>query len=113
MHHKAPAALVSPSNDIVWEYLTGRTRHLFEEVVFTNLTYPIMMSPFSFQGTTDSKYYSNLTKHIYRYTPGFPDDFKANNIHSVDEKIPGDSYLHTVAFFYEFIQNVNNPDGDN
>lgn len=78
VHHKAPAAPVSPSNDIIWEYLAGTTRHRFEDVVFTNLTNPIMISPFSFQGPTDSKYYSNLTKHIYRYTPRFPDDFKAN-----------------------------------
>ena len=113
VYHKTPAAPVSPSNDTVWEYLAGTTRHVFEDVVFTNLSYPIMTTPFSLTGTTDSKYYANLTKHIYRYTPGYPADFKENKIHSVDEKVPFDSHLHALAFYYEYIQNVDTPDAGN
>lgn len=113
VYHKTPAAPVSPSNDTVWEYIAGTTRHVFEDVVFTNLSYPIVTSPFALTGTTDSKYYANLTRNIYRYTPGFPADFKENKIHSVDEKLPFDAHLHALAFYYEYIQNIDTPDADN
>lgn len=113
VYHKTPAAPVSPSNDTVWEYIAGTTRHVFEDVVFTNLSYPIVTTPFALTGTTDSKYYANLTRNIYRYTPGFPADFKENKIHSVDEKLPFDAHLHALAFYYEYIQNIDTPDADN
>lgn len=104
--HMKPPVPDGPSNDTVGAYIVGTTRHPFEDVVFQDLCYPIMMTPFGIRAMHNSKYYAISTRNIYRY-PWYPVDMKTNNIHSVDEKMRVDS------FFYEYIQNVNTPDADN
>lgn len=98
---------VSPSDDKVWGELAGVTRHVFEDLVFPNLTYPLVMVPGMMPANTDTRHYWNLTKNIYRYTPCYSADLmKENHIHSVDERVPMDAHLHLTAFFYEYIQAV-------
>lgn len=104
-------APVTPLDDNVWEYLAGATRHVFEDVVFrgdSKLELPIVMAPGIMTGNTDTRYYWNLTKNIFRYSPMFLlDMIKDSNVHSVDEKLRFDSHLHLLAFFYEYIQIVD------
>lgn len=108
------AAPVSPSNDKVWQYIASTTRHVFEDLVFTNLTYPIIVAPSIMPANTDTRYYWNLTKNIYRYSPFFAIDMvKESHIHSVDEKIKFDSHLQLITFFYEYLQNIDTSDADN
>lgn len=107
-------APVSPSDDTIWKYIAGTTRHVFEDLVFGNLTYPVITAPAIMPANTDTRYYWGLTKNIYRYTPyvvGNP--MKENHIHSVDERVRMDGHLQLVAFYYEYIQNVDTPDADN
>lgn len=105
---------VSPLNDKVWEYLAGATRHIFEDYVFPELSYPIIMTPGMMTGNTDTRHYWNLTSNIFRYTPVFfKDIMRETNIHRVDEKLKFDAHLHLLAFFYEYIQTVNTASADN
>lgn len=107
-------APVSPLNDKVWEYLAGVTRHIFEDYVYPDLPYPIVLTPGMMTGNTDTRHYWNLTRNIFRYTPFFSKDvMHETNIHSVDEKLRFDSHLQLLAFFYEYIQTVNTPGADN
>ena len=107
-------APVSPLNDKVWEYLAGVTRHIFEDYVYPDLPYPIVLTPGMMTGNTDTRHYWNLTRNIFRYTPFFSKDvMHETNIHSVDEKLRFDSHLQLLAFFYEYIQTVNTPSADN
>lgn len=106
-------APVSPSNDTVWEYLARTTRHVFENLVLQNSTdYPIITAPSIMPANTDTKFYWNLTKNIYRYLPMIINIFESN-IHSVDEKIEFDGHLQLTAFYYEYIQNVDTAAADN
>ncbi|KAK6454906.1 Gly-X carboxypeptidase [Scheffersomyces xylosifermentans] len=107
-------APVSPANDTVWKYIAGTTRHVFEDLVFTNKTEPIIVSPVLMPANTDTRHYWDLTRNIYRYSPFFsPDDISESHIHSVDEKVRVDGHLQLIAFFYEYIQNVDTAFADN
>lgn len=101
-------APVSPSNDTVWSEVAGVTRHVFEQLVYPNLTHPLVLVPGMMPANTDTRHYWNLTKNIYRYSPYFSADLvKDNRIHLVDERVLVDSHLQLTAFFYEYIQAVN------
>ncbi|KAK6464191.1 hypothetical protein DFJ63DRAFT_311491 [Scheffersomyces coipomensis] len=107
------SAPVSPANDTVWKYIAASTRHVFEDVVFTNLTYPIIVAPVVMPANTDTRHYWDLTRNIYRYSPFFATDFKDSHIHSVDERLEFDGHLQLLAFFYEYIQNIDTSKADN
>lgn len=113
-HEGLEAAPVTPANDTVWKYLAGTTRHVFEDLVFTNLTYPVIMAPSIMPANTDTRHYWNLTKNIFRYSPFFSVDIiKDSHIHSVDERVRFDGHLELLTFFYEYIQNVDTAAADN
>lgn len=100
-------APVSPTNDAVWAQLAGVTRHVFEDLVFQNLTQPLVLVPGMMPANTDTRHYWDLTPNIYRYSPYYSKDLiKDNRIHLVDERMLMDSHLHLTAFFYEYIQAV-------
>lgn len=96
----------TPVGDSVWKVLAGATRHIYEDLVFTNMTEPIIVAPAIMTGNTDTRYYWNLTKNIFRYTPIFS-SFEESRIHSVDEKMSMDNHLRLIAFFYEYVQLVD------
>lgn len=108
-----PAASTSV-DDTVWSYLAGVTRHLFEDLVFQDLDYPVITSPGIMTGNTDTRHYWNLTDHIFRYSPFFVENIiRDTNIHSVDEKLKFDAHLQLTAFFYEYIQTIDTKKADN
>lgn len=108
------SAPITPSDDTPWKYLAGTVRHVFEDVVFSNVSYPIITVPGIMPANTDTKYYWNLTKNIYRFSPYFiQDPMNGNRIHTVDERMGIDAHLQLLAFFYEYIQNIDTSDADN
>ncbi|KAI3403179.2 CPS1 [Candida oxycetoniae] len=113
-HEGLEAAPLTPTNDTVWQYLSGVTRHVYEDLVFTNLTYPIVSSPAIMTGNTDTRYYWNLTRNIFRYSPFYVDSFIGGmGIHSVDEKLNFDGHLQLHAWFYEYLQAIDTVKADN
>lgn len=59
-------------------------------------------------GNTDTRYYWNLTKNIYRFTPTIamgPEDLK--RFHGVNERISVNNYEKVVNFFYHVMQNAD------
>lgn len=106
-------APVSPFNDTVWHYLVGTTRHIFEDLALPDLKEPIIVAPAIMPANTDTKFYWDLTPHIFRFSPMFVDMLKENNIHSVDEKIRMSGHLELTAFFYQYIQNIDSSAADN
>lgn len=96
----------TPVGDSAWKVLAGATRHIYEDLVYTNMTEPVIVAPAIMTGNTDTRYYWNLTKNIYRYTPIFT-NFEDSRIHSVDERMSMDNHLRLIAFFYEYVQLVD------
>lgn len=108
-----PAPL-TPVGDDAWNLFAGTLRHLYEEIAFANkpirvleqTTPYVVVAPGMATGNTDTRYYWDLTKHIYRYRPGISPTVETH-AHGVDERIPFDSHLQIIAFYYEYLQVVD------
>ncbi|KAI5953020.1 CPS1 [Candida theae] len=108
------AAPLTPTDDTVWKYLSGVTRHVFEDLVYTNLTYPIATAPAIMSGNTDTRYYWNLTRNIFRYSPFYVYNILVGSgVHSVDERLKFDGHLQLHAWFYEYLQAIDTAKANN
>lgn len=95
---------IAPSSGPVWDLLTGTLKHVFEDEVFENQT--LHFAPNILVGNTDTKRYTGLTKNLYRFQATRVIDANTG-LHSIDEHIGIDQHLETMAFLYEYIQNVD------
>lgn len=98
-------APVTPINDEVWQTFGGSLRYLYEELLFPEEEKTYVVSPFLSTGNTDTKSYWDLTRNIYRYLPGLPDNNAG--IHSVNERLEFDAHLLVIAFYYYYLQVVD------
>jgi Gly-Xaa carboxypeptidase len=100
-------APVTPANASVtspFSVLAGTTRGLYgEEVVVT----PGIMT-----GNTDTRYYWDLTRHIFRFAPGFDaeDGPGLGDIHTVNERVSVLNHLNAVKWFMLFVRNMDEAD---
>ncbi|EMC95379.1 hypothetical protein BAUCODRAFT_123824 [Baudoinia panamericana UAMH 10762] len=97
-------APVTPTNvDTITPYaiLAGTTRAVYGD--------HIIVSPGMMTGNTDTRYYWPLTKHIFRYGPGYDPtwDKGLGNVHTVDERISVDNHLGMVKWFTLFVRNMD------
>lgn len=104
-------APTTPTTGRVWELFSGNIRHVYEQLAFTdpNSEYHgkrVIVAPGIATGNTDTKYYWNLTKNIFRYRPGLMTSVESH-AHGVDEHILFDSHLQIIAFYFEYLQLIN------
>ena len=96
----APVTPSDPTAASPWTILSGTTRALYGD--------DLIVAPGLMTGNTDTKYYWNLTKHIFRFTPGWDEkQFGLGNIHTVDENIPVASHINMVRWMSLFIRNMD------
>lgn len=98
-HHLEPAPITPTTIEPVTPYtiLSGTTRALFGE--------DIIMSPGIMTGNTDTRFYWDLTRYIFRYMPGFDPDFEGlGKIHTVDEAISVRSHVSLIQWYSLFIR---------
>jgi Gly-Xaa carboxypeptidase len=98
-HFLEPAPITPTTVDPVTPYtiLSGTTRALFGE--------EIIMSPGIMTGNTDTRFYWDLTRHIFRYAPGYDPEFEGlGRIHTVDEAISIKSHLALIQWYSLFIR---------
>ncbi|KAG5419921.1 hypothetical protein I9W82_001801 [Candida metapsilosis] len=119
--HKASTLEPAPSTPTVgkvWELFAGNIRHVYEQLVpgdnkvsgcsaYDDVAgKPVIVAPGIATGNTDTRYYWNLTKNIFRYRPGLFTTVESH-AHGVDEYIRFDSHLQIIAFYYEYLQLIN------
>lgn len=101
-------APVTPTNPIVnnsltpYGILSGTTRALYGEET--------IMSPGMNTGNTDTRFYWDLTPHIFRFGPGYSKEMPKDGmkgIHTVDENMSIDAHLNGVRWFVKFIRNMD------
>lgn len=100
-HILEPAPVTPTMIDSITPYaiLSGTTRALFGE--------EIIMSPGIMTGNTDTRYYWDLSRHIFRYMPGYDPDFEGlGRIHTVDEAISVKSHLALIQWYSLFIRSA-------
>ncbi|GMM38297.1 Gly-Xaa carboxypeptidase [Saccharomycopsis crataegensis] len=103
-------APISPHSGEMWDIYVGSLRHVYEDLVYGEQLEgkPVIATPGMSTGNTDTKYYWDLTKNIYRYQPGaLSDSVSLGGIHSVNENVLFQGHLNIVAFYYEYIRNVD------
>ncbi|KAI5949214.1 hypothetical protein KGF57_004812 [Candida theae] len=101
-------APVSPINGESWNLFGGALRYLYEDLVFPKSNDTFIVAPFLSTGNTDTKSYWDLSRNIYRYQPGLP--FKHSGVHSVDERLLFDGHFHIIAFYYYYLQIIDEAD---
>lgn len=104
-HTLEPAPITPTDVSVVSPYsiLSGTTRALYGK--------DIIVAPALMTGNTDTKYYWNLTKHIFRFTPGWDGkSYGLGNIHTVDEKVSIKGHVNMVKWMSQFIRNMDAAD---
>ena len=83
--------------------LAGTTRALYGE--------DIVVSPGIMTGNTDTRYYWDLSKNIFRWNPGWiPGEEGLGKIHTVDERVSVQAHVNAVRWFSRFIRNTDEAD---
>ncbi|CAN8103516.1 unnamed protein product [Discula destructiva] len=104
----APVSPTSVLEDEVtaYEVLAGTTRATFGEEV--------IMAPGLSTGNTDTRYYWDLSRNIYRYGPSYdagdPEDGGLMGIHTVDERVSMPAHVNLVKWYTLFIRNMDEAD---
>ncbi len=65
----------------------------------------ILVAPYLVLGATDSRYYSIVSKNIYRFLPISYTSEDLDRMHGVNERIGIDNYVRSIQFYYQLIKN--------
>ncbi|KAJ4252889.1 hypothetical protein NW762_010795 [Fusarium torreyae] len=90
----------SPTSGPVWNTLAGTIRYTYADEAST-----VVAAPGAMTGNTDARHYLNLSKNIYRWSPGSLKSF--SNIHTVNERLLMSEHVNMVKFYYDFIRNFD------
>jgi len=97
----APVTPTSVSPLSAWGILSGTTRAQYGKEV--------IMAPGLMTGNTDTRFYWDLSRDIFRYGPGWSQDGGdvMGAIHTVNEKVSANDHIETVKWFVQFIRNMD------
>ncbi|KAK4097661.1 carboxypeptidase S [Parathielavia hyrcaniae] len=107
--HELEVAPVTPADGSAdrnspFAVLAGTTRALYGDD-------DVVVTPGIMTGNTDTRYYWALTRHIFRFAPGYdPEDgpgLGGNNIHTVDERVSVLGHVNSVRWFVVFVRNMD------
>ncbi|KAF4438240.1 CPS1-Gly-X carboxypeptidase YSCS precursor [Fusarium acutatum] len=90
----------SPTTGPIWDIFAGTVRHSFAQEAKT-----VVAAPGAMTGNTDTRHYLNLSKNIYRWSPGSLKSF--SNIHGVNERLLMSEQMNMAKFYYDFIRNFD------
>lgn len=86
-----------------YSVLAGTTRALFGE--------ELIMAPGLSTGNTDTKFYWDLTRNIYRYLPDYDEEETGPiGAHTVDERTSMVGHVRAVRWFSMFMRNMDEAD---
>lgn len=98
----APVSPTSVDYATPFWIVSGTTRALYGKEV--------LLAPSVMTGNTDTRFYWETTKHIFRYGPGYdPDEsgMSGGGIHTVDENVSVHSHTMNVKWYNLFIRNMD------
>lgn len=99
----APVSPTDASKISPWTILSGTVKALYGD--------DITVAPGIMTGNTDTKYYWDLTKHIFRFTAGWDEEsIGFGNIHTVDERVPVKAHINMVRWMSLYIRNMDEQD---
>ncbi|KAF9552726.1 carboxypeptidase S [Agrocybe pediades] len=80
---------------------TSPAWRIFSQAVQASFGEDVVTAPSAMTGNTDTRYYWNLSKNIYRWSPARQGT--KLNIHTVDEKIKIQTHVEGIKFYTELI----------
>ncbi|KAI1199508.1 peptidase family M20/M25/M40 [Nemania serpens] len=97
----APVSPTSIRGVTPYSVLSGTTRALYGESV--------IVAPSLMTGNTDTRHFWGLSRHIFRYNPGYDPNIGLglDGVHTVNEKISLLAHVRTVQWFSLFIRNMD------
>ncbi|RAQ58645.1 vacuolar carboxypeptidase Cps1 [Aspergillus flavus] len=104
----APVSPTGTGEDAVWTRFAGVARAVFESVPSLKGK-TVVVSGDIMTGNTDTRFYWNLSRNIYRWSPSRAGG--ALNIHTVDERVAVDVHLEAMALYYDLIRAFDAWDG--
>ncbi|KAH6648346.1 hypothetical protein BKA67DRAFT_574554 [Truncatella angustata] len=96
-------APISPTSGAVWDVFSGTIQHSFAFPGGRVVPVGELMT-----GNTDTRYYLNLTKNVYRWSPTRKGG--TQNAHTVDEGIDMHAHIEALKFYYDLIRNFDRSD---
>ncbi|RMZ75592.1 hypothetical protein DV737_g5201, partial [Chaetothyriales sp. CBS 132003] len=108
-HDDLAPSPVTPTESTLspWTILSGTTRALYGT--------DVIVAPGIMTGNTDTKYYWDLTKHIFRFSPGWDSeagDAGLGNIHTVNERVSAKSHVNLLRWVSLFVRNMDESELD-
>ncbi|RDW95194.1 carboxypeptidase S [Coleophoma crateriformis] len=99
----APVTPTSVDTLTPYSILSGTTRALYGE--------DIIVAPGLMTGNTDTRFFWDLTQHIFRFAPGYGGKGEGKGgvgkIHTVDESVSVENHFAAVKWFVLFIRNMD------
>ena len=90
----APSA-VSRTDDEPWQRLRGAIRSTWQDVI---------VSPYLMMAASDSRHYSDISEHVYRFSTMALSKAERGMIHANNERVPLETIYTTVAFYQRLIR---------
>ncbi|KAL2015631.1 hypothetical protein VTK56DRAFT_5071 [Thermocarpiscus australiensis] len=105
--HELEVAPVTPADASVkgpFSVLAGTVRAVYGK--------DVVVTPGIMTGNTDTRHYWDLTRHIFRFAPGYdPEDgVGLGSIHTVDERVSVLNHVNSVKWFMLFVRNMDEAD---
>jgi Gly-Xaa carboxypeptidase len=86
--------------DTPWSVISSNTRALYGKEV--------VMAPGIMPANTDTKYYWKLSRHIFRYSPGWdPEVLSIEGIHTINERVSVTAHIRTVQWYVSFLKRAD------
>jgi len=95
-----PAPVTPTSSNTPFSILSGTTRALYGK--------ELLVAPGIMTGNTDTRYYWQLSEHIFRYSMGWDKEQEGmGRIHTVDERIGVKAHVDVARWVWTFVQNMD------
>ncbi|KAK0122605.1 hypothetical protein ONS96_009645 [Cadophora gregata f. sp. sojae] len=96
----------NPSNPRLqtpYSILAGTNRAIYGSKIIT--------TPGIMTGNTDTRFFWDLTRHIFRFAPGWDGEEEGlGNIHTVNERVSVRGHVNAVRWFMLFVRNLDEAD---
>ncbi|KAG6910025.1 hypothetical protein DXG01_013749 [Tephrocybe rancida] len=105
-----PAPVTPTSADAIpWNLLSGTIKATYNSHRSLSGADEIVVSPGMSSGNTDTRYYWDLTKHIFRYNHrnGGKKANRLSGVHTVNENLEIDAFVEIIRFFATLILNTD------
>lgn len=97
----APVTPTNTDTTTPYSILAGTVRAVYGE--------DVIVAPGIMTGNTDTRYYWDLTRNIFRFGPGYDAELDdgLGNIHTVDERVSVTNHVNAVRWFMLWVRNLD------